>query len=92
MVLPQGIAYASIAGEHPLECAASLGGLSDYSCSKATDTTPHPPITPSPTPHHTRTRCATVQGLPNYYGLYSSFMGVIVYCFMGSSRDISLGQ
>jgi hypothetical protein len=34
---------------------------------------------------------ASIAGLSNYYGLYSSFMGVIVYCFMGSSRDITLG-
>ena len=34
---------------------------------------------------------ASIAGLPNYYGLYSSFIGVIVYCFTGSSKDITLG-
>ncbi|XP_077985328.1 sodium-independent sulfate anion transporter-like [Glandiceps talaboti] len=34
---------------------------------------------------------ATVAKLPVEYGLYSAFMGCIVYCLMGTSKDISLG-
>ncbi|XP_072501339.1 sodium-independent sulfate anion transporter isoform X2 [Notamacropus eugenii] len=34
---------------------------------------------------------AEVAGLPVQYGLYSSFMGCFVYCFLGTSRDVTLG-
>lgn len=34
---------------------------------------------------------SSIAGLPNQYGLYSSFMGVFVYCFFGSSKDVTLG-
>merc|ERR1711953_153875 len=34
---------------------------------------------------------AVLAGLPTEYGLYSSFMGVFVYCFLGTSKDITLG-
>ena len=30
-------------------------------------------------------------GLPAYYGLYSSFVSPIVYCFLGGSKDITNG-
>ncbi|XP_028912639.1 sodium-independent sulfate anion transporter isoform X3 [Ornithorhynchus anatinus] len=34
---------------------------------------------------------AEVAGLPVQYGLYSSFAGCFVYCFLGTSRDVTLG-
>ncbi|KAL1780092.1 E3 ubiquitin-protein ligase RNF213 isoform X1 [Sigmodon hispidus] len=34
---------------------------------------------------------AEVAGLPPQYGLYSAFMGCFVYCFLGTSRDVTLG-
>jgi len=34
---------------------------------------------------------ASIAGLPPVYGLYSAFMGVIVYFFTGTSKDITLG-
>ncbi|ESO97389.1 hypothetical protein LOTGIDRAFT_231568 [Lottia gigantea] len=34
---------------------------------------------------------AKVAGLPPQYGLYSAFMGCFVYCFLGTSKDITLG-
>jgi sodium-independent sulfate anion transporter 11 len=34
---------------------------------------------------------ASIAGLPPQYGLYSSFMGGFVYCFLGSSKDITQG-
>ncbi|ESP01400.1 hypothetical protein LOTGIDRAFT_212898 [Lottia gigantea] len=34
---------------------------------------------------------AKIAGLPPQYGLYSSFMGCFVYCFLGTSKDITLG-
>ena len=34
---------------------------------------------------------ANLAGLPVQYGLYSSFMGVFIYCFMGTSKDVTLG-
>ncbi|XP_041362514.1 sodium-independent sulfate anion transporter-like [Gigantopelta aegis] len=30
-------------------------------------------------------------GLPPQYGLYSAFMGSFIYCFLGTSKDITLG-
>ena len=35
--------------------------------------------------------CASIAGLPVEYGLYSSFMGCFVYCFLGTSKDITIG-
>ena len=34
---------------------------------------------------------ANLAGLPVQYGLYSSFMGVFIYCLMGTSKDVTLG-
>ena len=34
---------------------------------------------------------ASIAGLPPVYGLYSAFMGVLVYFFTGTSKDITLG-
>ncbi|XP_065054787.1 sodium-independent sulfate anion transporter-like [Rhopilema esculentum] len=34
---------------------------------------------------------STVAGLPAHYGLYSSFPGPLVYCFLGTSKDINVG-
>ena len=34
---------------------------------------------------------ASLAGLQNQYGLYSSFMGCFVYCFFGTSKDLTLG-
>eukprot|EP00039_Didymoeca_costata_P016445 m.296805 g.296805 ORF g.296805 m.296805 type:complete len:750 (-) comp16393_c8_seq6:1506-3755(-) len=34
---------------------------------------------------------SSIAGLPPVYGLYSAFMGVLVYTFMGTSKDITLG-
>jgi len=34
---------------------------------------------------------ASLAGLQNQYGLYSSFMGCFVYCFLGTSKDLSIG-
>ena len=34
---------------------------------------------------------STVAGLPAYYGLYSSFPGPLVYCLLGTSKDINVG-
>jgi sodium-independent sulfate anion transporter 11 len=34
---------------------------------------------------------ANIAELPPQYGLYSSFMGGFVYCFLGSSKDITQG-
>ncbi|XP_069728824.1 sodium-independent sulfate anion transporter isoform X3 [Phaenicophaeus curvirostris] len=34
---------------------------------------------------------AEVAGLPVQYGLYSSFMGCFVYCFLGTAKDVTLG-
>ncbi|XP_050408906.1 sodium-independent sulfate anion transporter isoform X1 [Patella vulgata] len=34
---------------------------------------------------------AKIAGLPPQYGLYSAFMGCFVYCFLGTSKDITLG-
>lgn len=34
---------------------------------------------------------ANIAELPPQYGLYTSFMGGFVYCFLGSSKDISVG-
>lgn len=28
---------------------------------------------------------------PSQYGLYSSFMGCFIYCFLGTSKDVTLG-
>lgn len=34
---------------------------------------------------------ATIAELPYEYGLFSSFMGVFIYCALGTSRDVSVG-
>ncbi|NXP05997.1 S2611 protein, partial [Thinocorus orbignyianus] len=34
---------------------------------------------------------AEVAGLPLQYGLYSSFMGCFIYCFLGTAKDVTLG-
>ena len=34
---------------------------------------------------------AWIAGLPIEYGLYSSFMGCFVYCFFGTSKDVTIG-
>ena len=34
---------------------------------------------------------ASLAGLQNQYGLYSSFMGCFVYCFLGTSKDLTIG-
>ncbi|EPY54230.1 sulfate transporter [Schizosaccharomyces cryophilus OY26] len=34
---------------------------------------------------------AKVAGLPAEYGLYSSFVGVAIYCFFATSKDVSIG-
>ncbi|EDV20778.1 Sodium-independent sulfate anion transporter [Trichoplax sp. H2] len=34
---------------------------------------------------------ANVAELPPQYGLYASFLGVFVYCFLGTSKDVTLG-
>ncbi|KAI9314111.1 sulfate transporter family-domain-containing protein [Dichotomocladium elegans] len=34
---------------------------------------------------------AKIAGLPPQYGLYSSFVGVAIYPFLGTSKDISIG-
>ncbi|XP_051491117.1 sodium-independent sulfate anion transporter isoform X8 [Apus apus] len=34
---------------------------------------------------------AEVAGLPLQYGLYSSFTGCFVYCFLGTAKDVTLG-
>ena len=34
---------------------------------------------------------ASLAGLQSQYGLYSSFMGCFVYCFFGTSKDLTLG-
>ncbi|NXI60909.1 S2611 protein, partial [Anseranas semipalmata] len=34
---------------------------------------------------------AEVAGLPLQYGLYSSFVGCFVYCFLGTAKDVTLG-
>lgn len=34
---------------------------------------------------------AKVAELPPQYGLYSAFMGCFIYCFLGTSKDITLG-
>ncbi|KAI7851972.1 sulfate transporter family-domain-containing protein [Circinella umbellata] len=34
---------------------------------------------------------AKIANLPPEYGLYSSFVGLCIYCFFGTSKDISIG-
>lgn len=34
---------------------------------------------------------ASLAGLQNQYGLYSSFMGCYVYCLLGTSKDLTIG-
>jgi MFS superfamily sulfate permease-like transporter len=34
---------------------------------------------------------ATLANLPPQYGLYSSFMGVLIYWFFATSKDITIG-
>lgn len=34
---------------------------------------------------------AQIAGLPIQYGLYSAFMGGFIYCFFGTSKDVTLG-
>lgn len=34
---------------------------------------------------------ATLATLPPQYGLYSSFVGVLIYCFFATSKDVSIG-
>ncbi|XP_077184318.1 sodium-independent sulfate anion transporter [Paroedura picta] len=34
---------------------------------------------------------AEMAGLPMQYGLYSSFMGCFIYCFLGTAKDVTLG-
>ncbi|GMM53013.1 sulfate permease [Starmerella bacillaris] len=34
---------------------------------------------------------AKIAGLPVQYGLYSSFIGVMLYCFFATSKDVSIG-
>ncbi|XP_064635425.1 sodium-independent sulfate anion transporter-like isoform X4 [Lineus longissimus] len=34
---------------------------------------------------------AQVADLPQQYGLYSAFVGCFIYCFLGTSKDITLG-
>ncbi|KAM4692391.1 sodium-independent sulfate anion transporter isoform 1-T2 [Rhinophrynus dorsalis] len=34
---------------------------------------------------------AEVAGLPVQFGLYSSFVGCFIYCFFGTSKDVTLG-
>ncbi|KAI9493598.1 sulfate transporter family-domain-containing protein [Zychaea mexicana] len=34
---------------------------------------------------------AKIANLPPEYGLYSSFVGLAIYCFFGTSKDISIG-
>eukprot|EP00079_Xenopus_tropicalis_P039527 XP_017953298.1 PREDICTED: sodium-independent sulfate anion transporter isoform X2 [Xenopus tropicalis] len=34
---------------------------------------------------------AEVAGLPVQFGLYSSFVGCFIYCFLGTSKDVTLG-
>lgn len=36
-------------------------------------------------------RCAGAAFVPVQYGLYSSFMGCFVYCFLGTAKDVTLG-
>lgn len=36
-------------------------------------------------------RCASAPFVPVQYGLYSSFMGCFVYCFLGTAKDVTLG-
>lgn len=38
-----------------------------------------------------RERCASAPFVPVQYGLYSSFMGCFVYCFLGTAKDVTLG-
>uniref|UniRef100_A0A8B9Z9D4 Solute carrier family 26 member 11 n=1 Tax=Buteo japonicus TaxID=224669 RepID=A0A8B9Z9D4_9AVES len=38
-----------------------------------------------------RERCAGAPFVPVQYGLYSSFMGCFVYCFLGTAKDVTLG-
>ncbi|XP_008936734.1 PREDICTED: LOW QUALITY PROTEIN: sodium-independent sulfate anion transporter-like, partial [Merops nubicus] len=35
--------------------------------------------------------CASAPVVPVQYGLYSSFMGCFVYCFLGTAKDVTLG-
>ena len=35
---------------------------------------------------------AKIASLPPEYGLYSSFVGVVIYTFLGTSKDISIGK
>lgn len=35
---------------------------------------------------------ATIAGLPHQYGLYSAFVGVIVYCFFGTAKVLRLAS
>jgi len=34
---------------------------------------------------------ALLAGLPAQYGLYTSFMGVLIYWFFATSKDITIG-
>ena len=34
---------------------------------------------------------AKLAALPAQFGLYSSFMGVLIYCFFATSKDITIG-
>lgn len=34
---------------------------------------------------------AALAGLPVQYGLYTSFMGVLIYWFFATSKDITIG-
>jgi sodium-independent sulfate anion transporter 11 len=34
---------------------------------------------------------AILAGLPAQYGLYTSFMGVLIYWFFATSKDITIG-
>eukprot|EP00795_Rhopilema_esculentum_P009005 gene9005-16647_t len=34
---------------------------------------------------------ASLAGLQNQYGLYSSFMGCFIYCLLGTSKDLTIG-
>ena len=35
---------------------------------------------------------AQIARLPTSFGLYAAFMGPFMYCFFGTSKDISLGK
>lgn len=92
-VVPQALAYAEVAGLPPQVggqapgaqppgaggCQGQPHAWGDAACAWAGGSSGRAPSTVPST------------FVPTQYGLYSSFVGCFVYCFLGTAKDVTLG-